>query len=379
MTVLQAATDDCLRRIAQSSKVPGDGFMSQSEVATLTRARPANIGAEVRVLGDRLVILSTRNYSPASRAGLKRGDRITTINSATLAAAGSAEMFASFLDGLPGSEVQIELESADASDSRRTLVLRRERVEPQFVRVAELVDGVFVAVTPSISFEASDQWLRTMQPMVVRRGFLHGLILDLRTSSGGNVRYIAAFASLFLGNDTTILMLKGREGLPLKELRGQVSDIERLTLGVSKSFREALSMVPLAVITGPDTNAGAEILAAALQYHGRATVLGSQTAGQVNIRTAKPLRQGVSLASTYSVMSLTTSFAVLPDGRALHGVGVTPNINMATAPERDGLPPPRLQIRLLDSNNPASDPVLLAAVQLLQGKGDSNVSSLRRQ
>jgi C-terminal peptidase prc len=379
VTALQAATDECLRRIAQSSQMTGDGFMSQLEVATLSRARPATIGAEVRVFGEQLVILSTRNDSPASRSGLKRGDRITTINSATLASAGSAEMFSSYLDGPQGSEVQLELESAGGADPRRTLAIKRERLEPQLVRLAEIEAGLFVSLTPSISYDAIDQWLRMLQPMVVRRGFLHGLILDLRSSSGGDLRFIAAFASLFLGKDTTMLMLQGREGIPPKELRAQLGDVERLSLVVSTSLREALSVVPLAVITGPDTSSGAEMLAAALQYRRRATVVGSQTAGRANIRTVKPLRQGVSLASTYSFVSLTTAFAVLPDGRPLHGVGVTPDIDMPTAPEQDGLPSPRLQVRLIDSNIRASDPPLLAAMQLLRGKGDANVTSSRGQ
>jgi carboxyl-terminal processing protease len=91
---------------------------------------------------------------------------------------------------------------------------------------------------------------------------------------------------------------------------------------------------PLTILIGPDTAAQAEILAAALQASGRATVIGLPTPGDTELLTDISLPDG-------SRFSLATASFRLPDGTDLGLAGVQPDIRVEgdwdsfAAPEDD--------------------------------------------
>ena len=66
----------------------------------------------------------------------------------------------------------------------------------------------------------------------------------------------------------------------------------------------------------------AEIVAGAMQDHGRATVVGSQTFGKGSVQTVIPLSNG-------RAIKLTTSRYFTPSGDSIHGRGITPDILLA--------------------------------------------------
>jgi carboxyl-terminal processing protease len=90
----------------------------------------------------------------------------------------------------------------------------------------------------------------------------------------------------------------------------------------------------MVVLVNGNTASGGEVFAAALQDHGRATVIGSGTQGVANVRTLHPLKGGDAIA-------LTTARMVRPSGLNIEGRGVLPDLCLqhgrlraTTAPER---------------------------------------------
>jgi len=80
------------------------------------------------------------------------------------------------------------------------------------------------------------------------------------------------------------------------------------------------------VLVDHDSSSGAEILAAALQEAGVATLVGSTTAGNVGVATQIRLPDG-------SVLQVTEQRFVSPNGAQLDGVGVTPDVAVAMTDE----------------------------------------------
>jgi C-terminal processing protease CtpA/Prc len=77
--------------------------------------------------------------------------------------------------------------------------------------------------------------------------------------------------------------------------------------------------IPLVILIGPDTNGPSEVLAAALQANGRATLVGLPTPGQVLGFEVRRLFDGSQL--TFAASSFLTS-----DGQDLAWSGVSPDV-----------------------------------------------------
>ena len=79
---------------------------------------------------------------------------------------------------------------------------------------------------------------------------------------------------------------------------------------------------PLAVLVGPMSASAAEVSSAALRYHRRALLVGSETAGAVLMSRGYPLPGGGRVQVAIADWRAT-------DGRRLEGVGVKPDLAVA--------------------------------------------------
>jgi carboxyl-terminal processing protease len=141
--------------------------------------------------------------------------------------------------------------------------------------------------------------------------------------------------------------------------------------------------VPVAVLVDGLTASAAEIVAACLQDHRRATVVGSRTYGKGTVQSILPLSDGRSL------LKLTTSEYLRPSRANIHRRagdgddavwGVTPDAGCEITPTAASLERTRAWRRARDLAGAAGgvppreiDPVLAVALQLLSGSSGNSV------
>lgn len=128
----------------------------------------------------------------------------------------------------------------------------------------------------------------------LRRDGLRGLIVDLRWCPGGALTGSVKTAELFLGEGTIATI----------QYRNQPEDVYRSTSeGKYNDF-------PMVVLINGDSTGGAELIAAALQDHHRAVLIGQRTHGKGNVQKLRGL-------GTIG-LKVTSGTIVRPGGQPLH-------------------------------------------------------------
>lgn len=129
-----------------------------------------------------------------------------------------------------------------------------------------------------------------------------GVVLDLRTNTGGRVYQERRLLSALLPEDAllNVTVAKGRRS-------------ERRSWG-DQSYRG-----PLVVLIGGATASAGEVTASTLAFHRRARLIGAVTAGAVLTSNDIVLPDG-------GVLTLPVQQVLDPAGRPLEGVGVTPHV-----------------------------------------------------
>jgi len=77
------------------------------------------------------------------------------------------------------------------------------------------------------------------------------------------------------------------------------------------------------VLVNSASASASEIVAGALQDHGRARIVGETTYGKGSVQTVMPLGEG-------SAIKLTTSRYLTPSGRSINGTGIAPDVVVAS-------------------------------------------------
>ena len=257
------------------------------------------IGAEVTARGGEIMILWPLAGSPARRAGVQAGDVILEVDGVVVKGMSLLEVV-TLIRGPKGTEVVLRLRPAgsiryvDVTVVRDTIVLtttsaRIHEGDIGYLRLDRFDRSVLERLPAAIA-ELREQGAR-------------GLILDLRGNTGGLVETAIAVVSEFVP-----------EGLVFRSRNADGTEEEHEVTGEGTAYD-----LPLVVLVDGFSASASEITAGALQDHGRATVVGSQTFGKGSVNLLSELGSG-------SGLYVTTARWVTPDGRLIEGIGLEPDI-----------------------------------------------------
>ena len=296
---------------------PHSTYLDPEEYRLLTSdvaGRYVGIGVEVTERDGWLTVVSVFRGSPAERAGLRTGDRILAVDGRD-ARDVPVQRAVRWIRGPEGSVVRLVVRRPDRSE-RLLVRIRRGRVEVPPVQATLLpgsVGHVVLASFVEVSAEQLEAAVRRLAREARRRGEpLRGLMLDLRGNPGGLVTEAVAVADLFLA-EGDIVSMRGRGGRLLERHRAHRSG--------------TLPRWPLVVLVDGGSASASEIVAGALQDHGRALLLGTRTFGKGSVQNLVELPDG-------SAIKLTVARYYTPSGRDIQARGIVPDVIVeAVAPE----------------------------------------------
>jgi len=275
-----------------------------------------------------ITVVSPVLGSPAWHAGIAAGDRILAIDGVSTTTMALDEAFRR-LRGQPGTSVRLTVRTDSPGDdapvaAARESVLLREVIKTESVAGdRRRQDGVWewaiegepdVAVIRITTFgeRTAEEVRRAVEVIASRRvgvdsapdGERHSaaaIILDLRGNAGGLLSAAVEVCDIFL-DEGVIVSTKGR-GVHDAGAAGDDAaalDVRRATRGA------AFADLPMAVLVDGLTASAAEVVAACLQDHGRAIVVGSRSFGKGTVQSLMPLSDGSGL------VKLTTSEYLRP-------------------------------------------------------------------
>src|SRR6266699_1999051 len=253
------------------------------------------IGVTIVQHRDGVYVQSAVEGTPAARAGLRYGDRIVEVDGKD-AREWSSEEVSKNVRGERGKEVHLKVERA-GKEAAVNFKIVRDAVPLPSIRNAFMVGSGTGYIGLIGGFQhTSDDELREAIASLKKDG-MRQLVLDLRNNPGGLLDQAIDVASELLPRDKVIVSVKGRS-----EYREPV---------VYKSNGSDPEELPLVVLINRNTASASEIVAGAIQDHGRGLIVGETSFG-------KGLVQHVFQIAPYNVgLTLTTARYYTPYGRSL--------------------------------------------------------------
>ena len=268
--------------------------------------------------------------SPALAAGLMPDDRILAVNGEDVSSMELQDV-SKRLKGPVGTVISVKLLRGEDT---LELNVRRERIEIESVIgdhrdinnqwIYRLADQPEIAYLRLTSF--GDRTVKEVQAALgnLEDDYL-GLIVDLRGNGGGLLNSAVEISDMFLEKGR-IVSTRTRGGV----LEDQF-DANPTTLINPE--------IPVAILIDQDSASASEIVAACLQDHGRAVIVGKRSFGKGTVQNILPLQYGK------SALRLTVARYYRPNGENIHRKrdaseedqwGVVPNegYEIALDPER---------------------------------------------
>jgi len=234
---------------------------------TEQRSEYFGIGATIEDLREgnevNTFIRATFPESPAHRAGLRYGDRITAVDGNSMRGKTYPEV-RKFLLGPRGTTVKVTVEHSGNHQSETVNITRDAVSLPSIAQAYMLRPGVgYVAMTGGFNLTTMDEFEVALKQLHSKG--MNMLVLDLRGNRGGLLIQAVRVANTFL-----------QRGQPIVSQKGRFRDSSQAYAAVNDNP----DAVPIVVLVNGDTASAAEIVAGALQDHDRALIVGETTFGK---------------------------------------------------------------------------------------------------
>ncbi len=335
--LFQAAMQGMMDRLDENSAFIGPEFSSRLQEDLQGEFGGIGVHVELDKGTNQLIVLSPIAGSPAYQMGLLAGDHILSVDDKSTEGL-SVEEIVSRIKGRPGTSVRLTVRREGQT---KPVVLEITRATIQVdsvlgdVRNTDNTWDFFLAGHPGIGYvrigsfgeHTSDELQAALQRLDGQG--MKGLILDLRNNPGGLLSMAVETCDLFIDKskyDGEIVRTQGPDARDGHSFKAHGTG--------------PYQKVPMVVLINKYSASASEIVAACLQDHGRAIVIGERSYGKGTVQNVVEMEGG------RSKLKLTTATYRRPNGKNIHRThdaldsddwGVLPNPGFEVATSDDDL------------------------------------------
>ena len=274
-----------------------------SELKDSSKGRYSGIGVRMDVGDGRIVIDAVIDDSPADRAGINPGDVITAVEGEAVKGRLLPDAVGQ-MEGEPGTELRLTV--LTPAGEERELLMTREYLLMPTLGFEWLDDGWGYFRMTQFHQESANHLRDALDSIAAEGTPIEGLFIDLRNNPGGVLQPAVELADGFLESGR-IVSVRGRNASMQMEFDARPGDW--------------LPGVPVVLLVDRGSASASEVLAGALQDHGRALVVGERSFGKGSVQSVLPLRNG-------GAIKLTTARYYTPTGRSIQARGILPDVEV---------------------------------------------------
>jgi carboxyl-terminal processing protease len=306
------------------------------------------VGIQVEQRDNHVVIVAPIPGTPAERAGVRRGDRLTQIDGQPLVTP-TLDSTIKLVRGEPGSLVILTV-FRPSQNKTIDYPLRREHIRLDSVRLTSLHPGGIGYLQITQFSERTGREFQAALAGLEQQG-IQALVIDLRNNPGGLLDAAIEVCDQFFDRDELIVYTQGRTPESRDNHFAQGGHRRRA--------------YPIAILVNGGTASAAEIVAGAMRDTKRAIIVGEKTFGKGSVQSVIELDNGEGLR-------LTTARYYTPSGITIHEKGIAPQVELEVSPDDEA----RLRVQqsrsdlnaaLDDDFKPITDLQLAAAEEVLVG------------
>lgn len=308
---------------------PHSAYLDQEafrEMQVGTQGEFGGLGIEVGMEDGFVKVISPIDDTPASRAGVMAGDLIVKLDD-TAVKGMTLNDAVKQMRGKPNTRIRLTI-VRKGEPNPLEITLTRAVIKIQSVKATTLEPGYAYFRVSQFQEGTGELLARAIETHV--KGPMKGIILDLRNDPGGLLNSAVAVSAMFLEPGKLVVYTDGRaedskmrlNASPEHYLRGRNRQdfVSRLPPAIKK--------LPMVVLVNGGSASASEIVAGALQDHNRAIVMGQQTFGKGSVQTILPLGNNTAI-------KLTTARYYTPNGRSIQAKGITPDIPLESAIDKN--------------------------------------------
>ena len=290
-----------------SSLDPHSSYLSPTAMEKLDEQASgefSGLGIEVTQEHGYIKVISPIDNTPAAEAGLQPGDFITQLDGEPVLGLTLSEAVKK-MRGPVGSDITLTIER-EGEEAPFDVVITRATIKSPSARV-RLEDDVVVVRITSFNEQTMDNIETGLAEAFEEAGGrdqVVGAVLDLRNNPGGLLTTAVEVSDAFLETGE-IVSIRRRDGKGATRFDAESGDL--------------LGELPVAVLINGGSASASEIVAGALQDHGRAIVIGTKSFGKGSVQSIVPLEE-------FGALRLTTARYYTPSGRSIQAQGILPDI-----------------------------------------------------
>ena len=289
---------------------PHSAYLANEEYDSLqetTQGEFGGLGIEIGEQDGYIKIITPIDDSPAQRAGILPGDLIIEIDGKPL-----RDMLINdainMMRGEIGTTIEIGI-MRDGVPEPMNFTLTRDIIAVASVRHRQLEPGYEYLRISQFKVNTGNEVEKALAEIHEANPNLKGLVLDLRNNPGGILQASVKVVDAFITSGK-IVYTQGRNNETEMEFFADEEDPSR--------------GVPLVVLINSGSASAAEIVAGALQDHGRAVIMGTRSFGKGSVQSVMPIAEN-------RAIKLTTSLYFTPEGRSIQAQGIQPDIEVEEA------------------------------------------------
>ncbi len=288
---------------------------SNTELNNQLAGKLSGIGIEIGIKNNRLSVIAPIDGTPASKAGLRAGDIIVSIDGQDTSSM-TVDEAVSKIRGEKGTDVKLGI--IHPGSSLQEIVITRDDITVPSVSSEIKPNNIGYIKIRTFGNDTAQQ-INNIADEMKNQG-VKAVVIDVRDNPGGYLDSAVKISSEFL-----------KEGVIVKEKSKHSKDKT-----FSASGAGTLTDVPIVMLVNGGSASASEILAGALHDNGRATLVGEKTFGKGSVQEIVCLKDSgfsIGVDCNSDALKVTIAHWFTPKDVNISKEGIKPDVEIKLSNE----------------------------------------------